>query len=473
MATDTVTSPTPTTAEPDIRPGDKLSFLTKFAYGGGDFASQLMWSLAGSFLIVFYTDKVGLAAGTVSLIMLGARIFDALNDPLMGALQERTRSRWGRFRPYIIWGTPVLAVFCVLTFTAPDFSSMAARVAWAAVTYVGLGVAYTVVNLSYGALSTVMSRKSDQRLALTSYRMIGTNLGAVLLSAISMPLIIRFSGVGDGQSTTVFGYTMVALIMAVIAVPLFYLVAATCKEVITPVNEDKVPLRQTLKVVLTNKYILLVFSGFLFIMTGFFGRLGIAIYYFIYCLHRPDLIAPLMMLPSLAGAIGIALFARLANRIGKKNTVVIANLWCGASLIALYFVPFENIPMVFVLTAVFGLGNFAGPIIMSMVPDAIDYAEDRTGVRADGTSYSFVSLATKFGSAFGGAIGIAIIGWYGYVPEQQQSAQVMDGINLVTNVGTGLCFLLGIIPFLFYDLTEKKFEEIRSRLDAKAASTTH
>ena len=451
------------------RPGDKLSFITKLSYGGGDFASQLMWSLAGSYLIVFYTDNVGLAAGTVAAIMLGARIFDAINDPMFGAIAERTHTRWGRFRPYILFGTPVLAVFCVLTFTAPNFESMGMRVLWATVTYVGLGVAYTVVNLSYGALATVMTRKSSERVALTSFRMIGTNLGAVFLAAVSMPLVLRFSGMG-GEGTSVFGYTVVAAIKALIAIPLFYMVFINSKEVIQPVAHRYVSLGETIKTVLTNKYLMLIFFAFLMIMTGFFGRMGIVLYYYIYALGRFDLIAPLMMLPSLCAAVGIALFTRFTKQLGKRNMVLLSNVLCGSSLIALYFVPFTNIPMVMTLTAIFGFANFGGPIIMSMVPDAIDYAEDKTGVRADGTSYATISLSTKFGSAFGGAIGIALIGSFGYVANAEQTAEALNGINLVTNVGAGIMFLLGCIPFFFYDLTEEKYSAIRARLDEQVTA---
>ena len=253
-------------------PGDRLSFITKLAYGGGDFASQLVWSLGSSFLTLFYTDNVGLSAGVAGMVLAVARIFDAALDPVIGGIAERTRTRWGRFRPFILFGTPFLAVICVLTFTAP-LSSGGGKIVWAIGSYFLLGLVYGLVNLPYGSLSTVMSRKSDQRVSLNSYRMIGTNLGAVALSAVSMPLIIYFSGAGDGTTTTTHGYTMTALVMALIAVPLFYAVFLTSREVITPVHQGRgIPLGEELKVVLTNRNLMMVFCAFLFAMTAFFGR---------------------------------------------------------------------------------------------------------------------------------------------------------------------------------------------------------
>mgnify|MGYP000845753880 FL=1 len=448
-------------------PGDRLSFITKLAYGGGDFASQLVWSLGSSFLTLFYTDNVGLSAGIAGMVLAVARIFDAALDPVIGGIAERTRTRWGRFRPFILFGTPFLAVICVLTFTAP-LSSGGGKIVWAIGSYFLLGLVYGLVNLPYGSLSTVMSRKSDQRVSLNSYRMIGTNLGAVALSAVSMPLIIYFSGAGDGTTTTTRGYTMTALVMALIAVPLFYAVFLTSREVITPVHHGRgIPLGEELKVVLTNRNLMMVFCAFLFAMTAFFGRIGIQLYYYIYDLQRMDLVSVLMMLPSLMGAVGIVLFARFSKQLGKKNLSVISFAACGASLIALYFVPFDNIALVIALTTLYGLSNFAGPLIMSMVPDCIDEAEDRTGIRADGMSYAVISLSTKIGSAVGGAVGIALIGAFGYVANQAQTPHAMMGINLITNVGCGTLFLLAMIPLSMYRLTEKEYVQIRARLDAK------
>lgn len=358
-------------------PEDKLSFGTKLAYGLGDFASQLMWTLASSYLVLFYTDNVGIAAGAVGVLMLVARVADALFDPLLGAFAERHATKHGRFRPWLLYGAPILAVSVILTFmTVPGGDTV--KLIWAGATYLLMGFLYSAVNLPYGALSTVMTRDAGERVSLNSFRMIGTNLGAVALSAFTMPLILHFSGVGDGQTTNVMGFTITAAIMAVVAVPMFWIVFAKCKEVIQPdLAETKVPLSTTLKVVLGNKPLMLVAASLFFILAALFGRLAVAVYYYIYLMHRFDLIAWLMMLPSIAGAIGIALFARLAKRLGKKNTIVVSMIVTAVPTIILYFVDPANVPLVFVLTALYGLGNFAAPVIMSMVPDSIDSPKTR------------------------------------------------------------------------------------------------
>lgn len=448
----------------------KLTFGTKFAYGMGDFASQLMWTLASSYLVLFYTDNVGLAAGAVGVLMLVTRVADALFDPILGAYAERHPTRYGRFRPWLLYGAPVLAVSVVLTFmTVPGGHTT--KLVWAGVTYLVMGFLYSAVNLPYGALSTVMTRDPDERVALNSFRMIGTNLGAVALSAFTMPLILHFSGAGDGETTSVRGFTITAAIMAVVAVPMFWTVFATSKEVIQPdITATKVPLSTTLKVVLGNKPLLLVAATLFLLLTALFGRLAVAIYYYIYLMHRFDLIALLMMLPSIAGAVGIALFARMARRIGKKNTVIISAVVTAVPTIALYFVPPSNVTLVIVLTALYGLGNFAAPVVMSMVPDSIDYAEDRTGVRSDGTAYAAVSLATKIASAVGAAAGAMLLGAFGYVANaQEQTASAATGINVAVNLVPAALALLAIVPVALYPITERRYAEIRGRLEAKRA----
>lgn len=463
---------TATVATTPAVPDAKLTFGTKLAYGLGDFASQLMWTLASSYLVLFYTDNVGLAAGAVGVLMLVARVADALFDPILGAFAERHPTRHGRFRPWLLYAAPILAVSVILTFmTVPGGHT--AKMIWAGVTYLLMGFMYSAVNLPYGALSTVMTRDPGERVSLNSFRMIGTNLGAVALSAFTMPLILRFSGVGDGQTTTVRGFTITAAIMAIVAVPMFWTVFATSKEVIQPeISETRVPLRTTLKVVFGNKPLMLVAATLFLLLTALFGRLGVAVYYYIYLMHRFDLIAWLMMLPSIAGAIGIALFARMAKRIGKKNTVILSAVVTAVPTIVLYFVDPSNVPAVFALTALYGLGNFAAPVVMSMVPDSIDYAEDRTGVRSDGTAYAAVSLGTKVASAVGAAVGAILLGAYGYVANaHEQTAQAATGINLAVNIVPAVLALLAIVPVALYPITERSYEQIRARLEAKRADS--
>lgn len=452
-------------------PEGKLSFGTKVAYGLGDFASQLMWSLASSYLVLFYTDNVGLAAGAVGILMMVARFADAIFDPILGAYAERHPTKHGRFRPWLLYASPVLAISVVLTFmTVPV--GQTGKFIWAAVTYLVMGFMYSAVNLPYGALSSVMTRDGDERVSLMSFRMIGTNLGSVVLSALTMPLVLHFSGVGDGKTTTVTGFTITAAVLACIAIPMFWLVFAKSKEVIQPqISETKVPLKETLRVVLTNKPLMLITVALFLSLTNLFGRLAVVMYYYIYQMGRMDLIAPLMMLPSIMGAIGIACFARLSKYLGKKKTVILSLTITAVPTIALFFVDPSNLTLVVILTALYGLGNFAVPVLMSMVPDAIDYAQDKTGIRSDGTAYAATSMGTKIASAVGGGLGAVLLGAFGYVANQPQTELASLGINVTVNLLPAAVSLLAIIPVALYPITEKKYAEITARLRAREAAS--
>ncbi|MDD6667644.1 MAG: glycoside-pentoside-hexuronide (GPH):cation symporter [Lachnospiraceae bacterium] len=443
----------------------RLSKKTLFAYGCGDFASNLTNTFIGSYLTIYYTDVVGLTPLIVSVIMLIARIWDAINDPMFGAIAERTNSKKGRFRPYIFYFTPFLALSAVLTFTKVGGPASAI---YAAVTYIAYGMLYTVVNLSYGSLSTVMSTNPEDISQLASWRMMGTNLSSVILSAIS-PIIMH--AIAGGEQFTPNSYTITILIFAICQVPLFYFVYANCKEVVKPVQTGrKITVGESIKSVVTNGPLMLIFAMMAAQMFGFFGRLGTVVYYIIYVLQRPDLISVFMSLPSIMTVIGIFLTKNFILRIGKKRLIAIGYVGAGLTLIALYFVSSTNIGLLIFLHALYGFFCFSFPIPMSMVPEAINYQEDKTGVRADGVAYAAVSLSTKIGNAFGPALALIIMGAFGYVANAKQTATAMTGINLVTNLIFGICYLIALIPLYFYPLDEKKNAEIEASLDKKRAA---
>lgn len=443
----------------------RLSKKVLFAYGCGDFASNLTNTFMGSYLSIFYTDVVGLAPAIVSVIMIIARIWDAINDPMFGAIAERTHTKRGRFRPYIFFGTPFLALAAVLTFT--QFGGEHGAL-YAAITYIAYGMLYTVVNLSYGSLSTVMTTNPEDISQLTSWRMMGTNLSSVVLSALSPMIMGAISG---SDSFTGTSYTITILIYAILSIPLFYFVYANCKEVVTPVNEgQKVPLSMSIKTVLTNKPLMLVFGMMLCAMFAFFGRMGVVIYYIIYVLQKPQMISIFMALPSVMTIIGIFATKNYVVKWGKKKLTAIGYVGAGLSLIVIYFLDPSNLTAMIVMHAVYGFFCFSFPIPMSMVPEAINYQEDRMGVRTDGLAYAATSLSTKVGNAFGPAVALLIMGAFGYVANAQQTPEAMMGINLSANLMFGIFYLLALIPLAFYPLNAKKNAEIQASLDAKRAA---
>jgi sugar (Glycoside-Pentoside-Hexuronide) transporter/PTS system, glucose subfamily, IIA component len=446
----------------------KLSKLTLVAYGAGDFASNMCWTFIGTYLSVFYTDALGLAPALASVLMMLARISDGIFDPVFGAIAERTRSKYGRFRPYILFGAPVLALLTVLCFTMWG-SGGTGTAAMAFIMYLLCGFAYTIVNLSYGSLSTVMTTDPDDIAQLNSFRMIGTNLSAVVLNAVTPPLLIFFSG---SSQITSHGYTAVAILFALMSLPIFYFTALNCKERIHPVADGtKVKLSKTVKTVIENGPLMLIFLIQLLAMTAFFGRMGVLAYYCLYNVKNTGVMALFMSLPSLATVVGIFATKNYIVKVGKKKMAAIGYIGAAACLTIMFFVGqsigYSNLPLLIALNTLYGFFCFSFPIPMAMVTDAINYGEDKYGVRSDGTSYATVSLSTKLGQAIGVSAAIAIMGAAGYVANSQQSAAAMTGINFSTNMMMAILYVLCLVPLFFYPLNEKAAAKILDRLTVK------
>ena len=445
----------------------KATKAATICYGFGDLASQFVWTYVGSYLTIYYTDIVGLAPVAVSAIMMLARIWDAVNDPMMGAIAERTRSKFGRFRPYIAFGSPLLAIFSVLTFTNPFGGKSTAGVIWAAVIYTIAGMLYTLVNIPYGAMAAVMTEDADQRNILNTSRNIGMNLGMVIVNGVSAGLALKFSGAG-AEVANGNGYRMVALIYAIISIPLFMIVFFTSKEVVQPEGDPQpFSFKETVSNLVKNKYLMLVTFIMVLQMTAFMGRIAITSYYVIYCLGSFTMIALIMTIPSLGGIVGSLFVPFFAKKFGKRNVLMGSMFIQGIGLVIMYLAPFDNMKMVLAGDIIFGLFNVGFPMSLSMVADSVDYMELKTGVRTDGTAYATYGLATKIGNAIGGAFGILIMSAFGYVANAQQTAQAMKGINFTVNLLPAILFFIAAAMCLLWKMTDKDADDIRAQLREK------
>lgn len=438
---------------------NKLSKVTLYSYGLGDLASQFVWTFIGTYLTVFYTDVVGFAPAIASMIMLVARILDVITDPIMGAVAERTTSKWGRFRPYILFGSPFLALFTVLTMTAP-FGSGSAGIVWALFTYIFAGVFYTVVNIPYSSLSAVMTTCPDERNKLNANRSAGMNIGMIIINVFSAGLLLYFSTQSEVADSR--GYMFTAILYAVISIPLFITVFKTSTEVVKPVTDyENVTIKDSVKNVVGNKYLMILMAVMFLQMLGFMGRIAVAAFYAIYCLGSFTLIAPLLTIPTIGGAIASRFVAPLTRKFGKKRTLAVSMVLQALGLFIIYLAPFDNIPMILAGTVIFGIFNIGFPITLSMVADAVDYQELKSGVRTDGTAYATYGLATKLGNAIGGSLGIMLIASFGYIANTEQAASTLAGINLTVNLIPAILFVLAACVLYFWKITDEVAEEVR------------
>ena len=432
-----------------------------FTYGLGNFASQLSWTMVSTYLAVFYTDVFGLTAGAVAILFLVAKIWDGINDPMMGTIMERTHTRWGRFRPCITIGAPLLVVFTILTFTVPGFGGTG-KLVYAYITYIGLGMIYTMTNVPYQGLPAVMTRNPQKINRLNAAQTMGMMLGMILLNLFTLPLVNHFEAIKPKS-----GYQITAGLFAIIALPMFWICAKTCKETVTIKKEDQAPIKESLYRIFTNKNLLMIILYTVFSMTGAMGRIGVAVYFYLHVANTAGLTVIFMMMPMIMGAILMPVAPRFMEKIGKRNVIFFALFVQILGLLMMIFGPYTNIPYLFVCHIVYGLGAVEKACGPCMIVDALDAMDLETGVRPDGTAFSLMGLGVKIGTAIGSALGVAIMGWYGYSGAETVTAHVQQGIMVGVNWVPIIVFAISAIPMFFYSLKEDDMVEIREKLKVR------
>lgn len=443
----------------------RASKLGVIFYSCGDLASQFVWTFIGSYLTIFYTDIVGLAPAAAAAIMMIARVWDAVNDPMMGAIAERTRSKLGRFRPYILFGSPpLLAIFSVLCFTHPFEGSSTAGVIYAAVTYIITGMLYTLVNIPYGALASVMTEDAEQRNQINASRNVGMNVGILIVNGITANIMLFFSGKG-AEVANGNGYFMTALVYAIISIPCFLAVFFTSKEQVVPeVTKEKFSLTATISGLVKNKNLMILLVIMILQMAAWMGRIGVVIYYIMYCLGSFTLIPVIMLAPSVCGIVSSLLVPKVMSKLGKRVTLQIAVTCQGLALLAMYFTPFDNLTLIIIESGLVGFFNVSFPCSLSLLGDAIDYNEYKTGIRNDGIAYATYGLAQKLGNAIGASVGVLLLAAFGYVANAQQTPETLHGINMVVNLMPAIIFFLTAIFAFTWRLKDSEADEVRAKL---------
>ncbi len=441
-----------------------LTAKNYFVYGLGNFASQLSWTMVSTYLSLFYTDVFGLGTGAVALLMLIAKVWDGINDPMMGTLMERTHTKWGRFRPYIFVGAIFLVVFTILTFTVPGFSDTG-KLVYAYITYIGLGMAYTMTNVPYLALPIVMTRDPKEINRLNAAQMMGMTIGQILLNLFVLKLVVWF-----GKGNQAAGYNKTAILFAFMALPMFWAVAIMSKENITVKKEDQGKISDGLKMIFKNKNLLCTMLYSFFNMFGMLGRISVAVYFYMYCVQNFTFITIFMMMQMIVGTVIMPITPKIIEKIGNRKTAILSMIIQGVSLIVLFVGPYENIVFDFVVLIIYGLGYVAGPCGSCMMVDAIDDFDDKYGVRNDGMAFSLQGTATKIATAIANSLFLVIMGAFGYAGGVEMTPHIQTGINVAANLLPGIVFFIGIIPLLIYDLDKPgHMDGVRKRLAERNA----
>lgn len=440
----------------------KLSLKEKIGYSLGDTASHFVWDMVGFWLLFFYTDIYGISAAAAGTIMLIARFWDMAIDPVIGIISDRTNSRWGKFRPYILFGAIPYALLAILTFTTPNFGEVG-KIIYAGATYVLLMTAYACINLPYSALGAVMSSDTYERAGLNTYRFISGFIGQFIVTGLALTLANFFGGGNKAQG---FQYTVV--LFAVLSLIFFFITFKTTKERVQPPKEQKNSIKEDLGSLFKNRaWVILAIVGIVSFIMFAMQNAAIA-YYFKYYLGREDNVQLFNVIGTIALIVALPLSKPLAKRFGNKNVFIGSSLISGLFFILIYLPGVKDITTIYLFNVIAKMAYApAVPLLWTMIADSADYGEWKTGRRATGLYFSAAVFAQKAGWGIGAAIAGWILTFSQFVPNVEQTETAITGIKLLVSVIPGILYMSCAIFMIFYNIDQKTTNLMKTDLDAK------
>jgi glycoside/pentoside/hexuronide:cation symporter, GPH family len=564
----------------------KLTFREKVGYALGDTASHFVWDMVGFWILIFYTDIYGLPAATAGTIMLVARFWDMAVDPLIGIISDRTNSRWGKFRPFLLFGAIPYAILAVLTFTTPNFGDTG-KVIYAVVTYILLMTAYAFINLPYSSLGAVMTSDTYERAGLNTYRFIAGFAGQFIVTGLALTLAIYFGG-GDKVNTsiqapvpgkgivsqvsndslsyapspgftgvdtfryritkqhsesaqaTVYvvvtdpddslwvspsvnpfvllnasnkqgkeidlngkktfpqatndtfyirknaapaylhvtkndkvvnyarGYQRTLILFGLMSLVFFFITFKTTRERVHPPKEQTISLRADLKNLFTNRaWIILALVGIVSFVMFAMQNAAIA-YYFKYYIGKEQNVQLFNVLGTIALIVALPLAKPLAKAFGNRNVFIASSLISGIFFMAIYLPGQKNLVTVYIFNIIAKMAYApAVPLLWTMIADAADYGEWKSGRRATGLYFSAAVFAQKAGWGIGAAIAGWILTVSHYVPNVVQTASAITGIKLLVSVIPGILYMSCAIFMIFYTIDKKTTDRMKIELEAR------
>ena len=450
---------------------EKIRFKEKVGYGLGDAASSMFWKMFSMYLLIFYTDIFGISAAAAGTMFLITRIWDSCCDPVVGVVADRTSSRYGKFRPYLLWVAIPFGVIAIFTFYTPALAETG-KLVYAYITYSLMMMIYSLINVPYASLLGVMSAESSERTTLSSYRMVFAFAGSLLALGLIEPLL-KFFG-ADAHPQKAWLYSII--ILALIAVGFFLLCFVLTKERIKPVTEVNNHLKDDVKDLLGNRpWWILLGAGISALIFNSIRDGGAAFYFKYYITESNDslsgwtsglsLTTIYLVLGQAANIIGVIMAAPLSNRIGKKMTFVAVMSVATVLSVIFYFFDGNNVGLIMIFQVLISIcAGCIFPLLWSMYADIADYSEWKNGRRATGLIFSSSSMSQKFGWTIGGAATGWLLGYYGFQANVSQTDSAQEGIRLMLSLLPAVGTVLSVLFIVFYPLSEKKMLSIGSEL---------
>lgn len=441
----------------------------KLAYGFGCFGQNFSYYFLSNYILFFFTDVFGILPAAAGTLLLVTKIWDGINDPLMGILVDRTRSRWGKFRPWLIF-TPILfAPISIMCFSAPDLTPMG-KLIWAYATYILFDMTYTASDVPYWAMSSAITANTTERNSVVVYPRFIATVAVAIATLTTLPLVHLFQDLAGGDAARGDrGFQLTAALYGILTVACFAVTFFLVRErVVIPHTQKRSTAKDILVTLGKNKPLMLLIISGLFVNAASGAKLSTLIYYAKYNLGN-EMLNPVVAAVNIPFIlIGIAVTPKIAKRYGKKTTYIILNAIFAVGSLGFYLSGWENL-VVMLVWSCFGSIGMAAPLVLqtSMIADTIEYAELKTGQRSEGLIFSSQTFMVKLASAFTSWITGLILAATGFIANAAQSQSALTGIHLIMSLFPFLACTIAIIPMFFYPLTEKKHGEILRELESR------
>ena len=461
----------------DVATTGKLRKTEKISYGFGDLASVLYWQTFMLYFTYFYTDVFLIPASAAATMFLVSRLWDGLNDPIMGMIADRTKTRWGKFRPYLLWLCVPFAIIGVLTFTVPNFAP-SGKMIWAYATFILIMMLYTGINIPYTALLGVISPDSNERTSVSSIKFIFAYAAGIIVSATLLPMVKALGG-----NSQVRGWQLSFVVYGVAAILFFLIAFRGTRERVKPPKTQKSSIKQDLYELVTNGPWLILLGATLTFILFVAVRGSVTAHYFKYVIGAQQLSIPLLgaktydfetlvsafntvgQISSLLGVLIVNWFARV---VGKKKTFLIFFIVAILSTAGFYLLSARQLPLIYLLQITGSLtGGPLSVLLWAMYADTADYAEWKRGRRTTGLVFSASTMSQKFGWAFGAYVALTLMSQVGFSPNQAQTNDSLKGLILLFSLIPAAFGAVSMIILFFYPLHDKRVATITAELSER------
>jgi glucuronide carrier protein len=462
---------------------EKLPFKTVAGYGAGDFAFNLAFSLSTAFLLYYYTDVAGLTAAAVGTMFLVVRLWDAFADLLAGRIVDRTMTRWGKFRPFIMFGAIPLLFMSFLTFRVPASFDEGMKLIYAYATYAILGLIYSLVNIPYGSLASAVTQSVRERAKLVAARAFGAGIGGVVLTFIVGGFINNLRGqkaqiqtpedLVAYQAAVQQVFTNVTLAFIVVGTLAFWFTAWACRERVIR-TQPRISIKETIDTLKSNKPLAYLCGSSFFYLIGLFAVGGSTAFYAQYVLGNIGLVGLITLVNTGIALIITPFIPKVIDLFGKKNVFQFCGVFTIVGGVGLFFAPANLFWLVLLTLAIKGIGaSLINTVMFGLEADTVEYGEWKTGKRSEGATYALFSFTRKVTQSLGGAVGAWALAIGGYLAASQanpnpiQPESAILAIKFTIGLLPAIAALIAMLIFIKYPLNDKRFAEIRNETEAR------